>query len=113
MRVRFSPGRAAGQVTMPASKSAAHRDLLAAALTPGVCEISPLPQNEDIQATVIASRRWEREFCVLRTARGRPCTAVPATSAKKMNSVPGRVPKTGERRHLPPERVRKTENRKK
>lgn len=52
MRVRFSPGRAAGQVTMPASKSAAHRALLAAALTPGVCEISPLPQNEDIQATV-------------------------------------------------------------
>ena len=52
MRGRFSPGRAAGQVTMPASKSAAHRALLAAALTPGVCEISPLPQNEDIQATV-------------------------------------------------------------
>ena len=52
--VTITPGAASGQVSIPASKSIAHRALIAAALTePGSsCTLYHLPDNEDIKATI-------------------------------------------------------------
>lgn len=56
---------AGGPVQMPPSKSAAHRQVLCAALSRGSCTLSPVDMSEDIQATVEAvcalgaQARWD------------------------------------------------------
>ena len=52
--VTITPGTARGQVDIPASKSIAHRALIAAALTASgdSCTLYHLPENEDIKATI-------------------------------------------------------------
>ena len=51
MNLQLTPGRLRGRVTPPASKSQAHRALIAAMLSPGVCELHNLTRSEDIDAT--------------------------------------------------------------
>ena len=51
MRAVIRPGRAAGEVTVPGSKSVAHRLLIAAALSGSVTDILSCPDNEDVSAT--------------------------------------------------------------
>lgn len=51
MRVRIRPGTASGQIGVPASKSIAHRYLIAAALAPGESRLLGLTPSEDILAT--------------------------------------------------------------
>ena len=52
MNVFIHPGRAAGRVTAPPSKSMAHRLLICAALSRGISRIHGLAYNEDILATI-------------------------------------------------------------
>ena len=52
MRVTIQPGTPCGRARLPASKSIAHRYLIAAAFTPGLTQIRNLPDNDDIRATV-------------------------------------------------------------
>lgn len=52
MNIRISPGRAAGVVSAPSSKSMAHRLLICAGLSEGVSHISDVDFNEDILATI-------------------------------------------------------------
>lgn len=51
MRAVIRPGRATGTVTVPGSKSVAHRLLIAAALSDDVTDILSCPDNEDVAAT--------------------------------------------------------------
>ena len=51
MNLQLTPGRLRGRVTPPASKSQAHRALIAARLSPGACELHNLTRSEDIDAT--------------------------------------------------------------
>ena len=51
MRAVIRPGQAHGRVTVPGSKSAAHRLLIGAALSDGTTEILSCPDNEDTGAT--------------------------------------------------------------
>ena len=51
MNLQLTPGRLRGRVTPPASKSQAHRALIAAMLSPGACELHNLTRSEDIDAT--------------------------------------------------------------
>lgn len=50
----ITPGRLRGSVAMPPSKSAAHRAIIAAALSDGVCRVAPIADSEDMQATCAA-----------------------------------------------------------
>lgn len=52
MDVLITPGKLAGQVTPPASKSMAHRAILAAALSEGESRLENLSFSEDIEATL-------------------------------------------------------------
>ena len=52
MRVKIHPGKACGRITAPASKSIAHRLLIAAALADGVSRISGISECEDVLATI-------------------------------------------------------------
>lgn len=52
MIVTFTPSRAVGKITVPPSKSMAHRILIAAGLADGESVIDNLLPNEDILATV-------------------------------------------------------------
>ena len=52
MRVTVTPGIPQGTVRVPASKSVAHRYLIAAAFTPGETRLRDLPDNADIRATL-------------------------------------------------------------
>ena len=52
MRVEIKPGRAAGVITAPPSKSVAHRLLICAALSDGVSRISGISDCEDVSATL-------------------------------------------------------------
>ena len=52
MIVTVRPGRLCGRVTVPASKSAAHRALICAALADAPTVLSPNALNGDIEATV-------------------------------------------------------------
>lgn len=49
-----SPSRLTGTVQAPPSKSAAHRALICAALSRGVCQIENLSYSQDVQATLRA-----------------------------------------------------------
>ena len=50
--VVYGPGFSGGEVTMPPSKSAAHRALLCAGLSGGRCALSNMDISEDISATM-------------------------------------------------------------
>lgn len=52
MRLKINPGRAAGRIKAPPSKSAAHRLLISAAMSEGVSRISGLPECLDVLATI-------------------------------------------------------------
>lgn len=52
MRVTIRPGRAAGRVAAPASKSYAHRFLLGAALSDGESVLTAVPDGDDVAATL-------------------------------------------------------------
>ncbi len=52
MKVAIHPGKAAGFVAAPASKSMAHRLLICAGLSDGVSHITGVELNEDILATI-------------------------------------------------------------
>ncbi len=62
MNVTIQPGRLAGTVTPPASKSQAHRAVLAQALAGGGGTLEHLPDSQDIQATraCVAAIREDR-----------------------------------------------------
>ncbi|MGI5923839.1 MAG: 3-phosphoshikimate 1-carboxyvinyltransferase [Lentisphaeria bacterium] len=49
--VTITPGRLCGRVAIPPSKSAAHRAIIAAALSNGRCRVSPIAASDDIVAT--------------------------------------------------------------
>lgn len=51
MNLQLTPGRLRGRVTPPASKSQAHRALIAAALSKGESRLRNLVRSEDIDAT--------------------------------------------------------------
>ena len=52
MNVTIHPGRLSGTVRVPASKSAAHRALIAAALSDGLTTVHIDALNDDIEATL-------------------------------------------------------------
>ena len=52
MRAQFSPSFAKGEVTVPPSKSMAHRALIAACLAEGESLLSPIALSEDMLATM-------------------------------------------------------------
>mgnify|MGYP004649401171 CR=1 FL=1 len=62
MRVTIEPCVPLGAVRIPASKSIAHRALIAAALTPGRTVIHDLPDNRDVSATLDCLRRLGAEI---------------------------------------------------
>ena len=55
-QIRISPATLKGSVTVPPSKSAAHRMLLCAALSNGTQQIGPICHSADIDATISAIR---------------------------------------------------------
>lgn len=52
MNVKYEPFVPSGTVTAPPSKSDVHRAVICAALSGGVCTISPVALSEDIKATI-------------------------------------------------------------
>ncbi|MBQ9673237.1 MAG: 3-phosphoshikimate 1-carboxyvinyltransferase [Ruminococcus sp.] len=48
----IKPAKLGGTVTVPASKSDCHRAIICAALSMGVCRISPITLSKDIKATI-------------------------------------------------------------
>lgn len=84
MVVELLPGSLQGRVTIPPSKSAAHRAVICAALARGESIVRPAALSEDIRATVRAAealgaqvRILEEEDClVIRGVCGRPSKAV-------------------------------------
>ena len=64
MTVEIYPGRARGTVTVPPSKSIAHRDLVAAALASGESRLTGIPTSEDVAATCDALRALGAEIRV-------------------------------------------------
>ena len=52
----LSPSRLTGTVQTPPSKSAAHRALICAALSRGVCRVKNISASQDMQATLRAVR---------------------------------------------------------
>ena len=54
MNITIHPGRLRGAVRVPASKSAAHRALIAAALADGLTTLHLNALNDDIEATIDA-----------------------------------------------------------
>lgn len=50
--IKITPSTLSGEVTVPPSKSAAHRNIICAALTNGESVISPACHSEDIDATI-------------------------------------------------------------
>ena len=50
--VVYTPGFSGGTVTLPPSKSAAHRALLCAALSRGRCTVRPIIESDDMKATL-------------------------------------------------------------
>lgn len=52
MNVTMKPFQANGTVFAPPSKSDAHRAIICAALSGGVCTIAPIALSDDIRATI-------------------------------------------------------------
>ena len=65
MNVRIRPGRPAGTVAAPPSKSMAHRLLICAGLSQGSGRICGVDLNEDILATIDCLRAMGAECTVL------------------------------------------------
>ena len=59
--VVIRPGKLAGAVTPPPSKSQAHRLIIAAALSDGVCRLSNVELSQDIQATLRCMRTLDAD----------------------------------------------------
>lgn len=82
MRVVITPGKLSGSITPPASKSQAHRLLIAAALSEGESVISRLSRSQDIDATLScltalgAKAQWLSED-TLRLSGGRASAQSP------------------------------------
>lgn len=74
MKIRIEPCVPRGAVRIPASKSIAHRALIAAALTPGRTVIHDLPDNRDVSATLDCLRHLGAEIevsgCTARISGG-------------------------------------------
>ena len=64
MNVTIQPGRAVGYVTVPSSKSMAHRMLICAGLSGGTSHIGGIDLNEDILATIACLRALGAECSV-------------------------------------------------
>ena len=64
MKVTIQPGKAAGTVAVPASKSMAHRQLICAGLAEGSSYIRGVDLNEDILATIDCLRSLGAE-CII------------------------------------------------
>ena len=62
MNITIKKGTASGDVSIPSSKSVAHRLLINAALTDGETIINGLSLNEDIDATVDCLRTLGAEL---------------------------------------------------
>ena len=60
MNVTITPAALGGAVTPPPSKSQAHRLIIAAALSDGVCRLSNVELSQDIQATCAVCVPWTR-----------------------------------------------------
>lgn len=56
MNVRIKPARLSGSVTIPPSKSLAHRAIIAASMAEGISKISNIQYSEDIKATISGMR---------------------------------------------------------
>ncbi len=50
--MRITPSPLCGEITLPPSKSYAHRAIICAALSGGVCDISPIIDSDDMRATI-------------------------------------------------------------
>ena len=61
MKVTIFPARLEGSITPPPSKSQAHRLIIAAALSDGVCRLSNVALSEDIQATLRCMRTLDAD----------------------------------------------------
>lgn len=64
MNVTIQPSRAVGYVTVPSSKSMAHRMLICAGLASGTSQIGGIDLNEDILATIACLRALGAECSV-------------------------------------------------
>ena len=61
MNVTIPPAALGGAVTPPPSKSQAHRLIIAAALSDGVCRLSNVELSQDIQATLRCMRTLDAD----------------------------------------------------
>ena len=64
MDIRISPSRLSGRVSIPASKSCAHRAIICAALADGVSHISGVTFSKDIEATINAMTALGASFSI-------------------------------------------------
>ena len=64
MDIRISPSTLRGELSVPASKSCAHRSIICAALADGVSHLSGVTMSKDIEATIGAMTALGAEFTV-------------------------------------------------
>ena len=64
MDIRISPSKLRGDLSVPASKSCAHRSIICAALAEGVSHLSGVTMSKDIEATIGAMTALGAEFTV-------------------------------------------------
>ena len=62
MDIRISPSVLSGELSIPASKSCAHRAIICAALADGISHLSGVTMSKDIEATIEAMRALGAEF---------------------------------------------------
>lgn len=85
MRAKIYPGTPRGEVTIPASKSMAHRAVICAALAQGESTLSNLTLSNDIRATIAgmqalgARENWLQADKLQLTGAGRPQADKPLT----------------------------------
>ena len=58
MKIQIEPSRLQGTLSVPASKSIAHRMLICAGLAEGVSVVERVSFSKDIEATIMPWRRW-------------------------------------------------------
>ena len=64
MDIKISPSKLCGDLSVPASKSCAHRSIICAALAEGVSHLSGVTMSKDIEATIGAMTALGVEFTV-------------------------------------------------
>ena len=64
MDIKISPSKLCGDLSVPASKSCAHRSIICAALAEGVSHLSGVTMSKDIEATIGAMTALGAEFTV-------------------------------------------------